>query len=369
MTTAQIEIQAVAVLVAVACALPGVFLILRRMALLSDAISHAILLGIVLAFFVTRDLSSPLLVVAASATGLLTVLAVELLNRTGRMREDAAIGLVFPFLFSLGVILISRYAGTVHLDTDAVLLGELAFAPFNRFVAFGIDWGPRALFMMACILALNLLLLMLFFKELKIATFDPALAAALGISPAVVHYGLMSSVSLTAVGSFDAVGSILVVALMIAPPATAYLITDRLVPLIVWSAAIGAAGAVAGYWIAHALDASIAGSMASAAGLIFAAAFLFSRNQGLLAATARRHRQRQLFSLHLLLIHLLHHEDTPEAMEECRLLQLPDHLHWPLRVTRTVVSRAEAEGLIGLDSGMLRLTVLGRQRAREAMVI
>lgn len=368
MTTAQIEIQAVAVLVAVSCALPGVFLILRRMALLSDAISHAILLGIVLAFFVTEDLTSPLLVVAACATGLLTVLAVEILQRTGRMREDAAIGLVFPFLFSLGVILISRYAGTVHLDTDAVLLGELAFVPFNRFVALGIDWGPRALLMMGGILALNVILLALFFKELKIVTFDPALAAAAGISPVVVHYGLMTSVSLTAVGSFDAVGSILVVALMIAPPATAYLITDRLVPLIIWSAAIGAASAIGGYWIAHALDASIAGSMASTAGLMFAAAFLFSGNQGLLAALARRRRQRQVFFLNLLLIHLLHHEDSPAAVDECRYDQLPNHLHWPLRAIHKVVSRAQSDGLIGLASGLLQLTPRGRQRARESMV-
>ena len=142
------EIQWIAAVTAAACALPGVFLVLRRMALMSDAISHAILLGIVLAFFVTENIASPLLIVAAAATGVLTVSLVEALNRTGLVREDAAIGLVFPALFSIGVVLISRYAGNVHLDVDAVLLGELAFAPFNRFEWNGMDLGPRTLWMM-----------------------------------------------------------------------------------------------------------------------------------------------------------------------------------------------------------------------------
>src|SRR5690606_35691313 len=120
----EFEILLIAIVVAMACALPGVFLVLRRMALMSDAISHSILLGIVLAFFVTGDVTSPLLILAAAATGVLTVMLVELLNHTRLVREDAAIGLTFPFLFSIGVILIARFAGNVHLDTDAVLLGE-----------------------------------------------------------------------------------------------------------------------------------------------------------------------------------------------------------------------------------------------------
>ena len=147
MSSEVLEIQLIAVVVAVACVMPGVFLVLRRMAMMSDAISHAILLGIVLAFFVTGDLTSPLLIIAATATGVLTVGLVELLNRTRLIREDAAIGITFPALFSVGVILIARHAGDVHLDTDAVLLGELAFAPFNRFELFGHDFGPRALWL------------------------------------------------------------------------------------------------------------------------------------------------------------------------------------------------------------------------------
>src|SRR5690606_27519857 len=205
--------------------------------LLSDAISHTVLLGIVIGFFATESLTSPLLIVAATATGVLTVALVELLRRTRLVNEAAAIGLVFPAPFTIAVILIARYADQVHLDTDAVLLGELAFAPFRRLDVAGVDLGPATLWLMATVLALDLGFVLLFYKELKITTFDPALAASLGIAPAVVQYGFMTLVSVTAVGAFDAVGSILVVALMIAPPAAAYLLSDRL-PVVIGLSAL-----------------------------------------------------------------------------------------------------------------------------------
>lgn len=368
MTTPQIEIQLLAVVVAVACALPGVFLVLRRMALMSDAISHAILLGIVLAFFVTSDLASPLLIVAAAATGVLTVVLVELLNRTRLVREDAAIGLVFPALFSIGVILIARYAGNVHLDTDAVLLGELAFAPFDRFELLGYDLGPRALSLMLGILALTLVFIGLFYKELKLATFDAGLAAALGFSPVLIHYGLMSLVSITAVGAFDAVGSVLVVALMIAPPATAYLLTDRLARMLLLSAGLGALSAFGGYWLAHLLDASIAGSMATMAGLLFALVYLVAPERGLLALARRRSRQRWEFAETMLAIHLLNHEGSPEALEESRVDQLDQHLRWRSDMIGRVVRQAERHGLVTLLDGALTLTERGRARAQQTMV-
>ena len=136
MSQAQFEIQLIASIVAVACALLGVFLVLRRMAMMSDAISHTVLLGIVITFFITKSITSPLLLIGAAVMGVITVSLVELINRTRLVREDAAIGLVFPAIFSIAVIMISRFAGDVHLDTDAVLLGELAFAPFNRLRLF-----------------------------------------------------------------------------------------------------------------------------------------------------------------------------------------------------------------------------------------
>jgi manganese/zinc/iron transport system permease protein len=365
---AQIEIQALAAVVAAACALPGVYLVLRRLALVSDAISHAILLGIVVAFFVVEDLTSPLLIVGAALTGLLTVVLIELLERTRLVREDAAIGLVFPVLFSVGVILIARYADDVHLDVDAVLLGELAFAPFDRVIVGDWDLGPKALWVMGGILILNVVLIALLYKELKLASFDSGLAVALGLSPAIVHYGLMSMVSVTAVGAFDAVGSILVVALMIAPPGTAYLLTDRLGVMLPLAAGIGVGSAISGYWVAHWLDASIAGSMASAAGVLFGLAWLFAPQRGLVALATRRERQRWEFAQTMLTIHLLNHEGSPEAAEESRVEHLTQHLRWEPEFAGRVVRGAERRGLVERGDGRLALTDRGRTLARDAVV-
>ena len=368
MTAPQLEIQAIAAVVAAACALPGVFLVLRRTAMVSDAISHTVLLGIVLAFFVVEDLSSPLLIVGAALVGVATVSLIELVRRTGLVREDAAIGLVFPFLFSVAVILIARFADQVHLDTDAVLLGELAFAPFDRLVVGGWDLGPKALFVMTVILLLNLAAILVLYKELKLATFDAGLALALGFSPGLVHYALMGLVSVTAVGAFDAVGSILVVALMVAPPVTAYLLTDRLAAMLALSVAIGVAAALAGYWAAHALDASIAGSIATMLGLGFAGALLLAPGRGLVSLARRRARQRWEFAQTMLAIHLFTHERSPEADEEARVEHLDTDLRWDPAFAEKVVRQAERRGLVLRLDGSLALTEPGRRLAQRALV-
>ncbi|NTU85090.1 MAG: iron chelate uptake ABC transporter family permease subunit [Chloroflexales bacterium] len=361
----DLEVQLIAVVVAAACALPGVFLVLRRMAMLSDAISHTVLLGIVLGYFLTRDLSSPLLFVGAVAMGVVTVSLVALVNRTGLVKEDAAIGLVFPILFSIAVLLISRFADNVHLDVDSVLLGELAFAPFDRVAILGLDL-PRALAVGGATLLANLLLVALFYKELKLSTFDASLAAALGFAPALIHYGLMTAVSITAVGAFDAVGSILVIALMVAPPAAAYLLTDRLPLMLALSAAIGAASALAGYWVARWLDVSLAGAMASMTGVAFLLAYLLAPERGLLALAARRARQRWEFAQQMLALHLLNHEGTAEATDECDPAHLSTHLRWQPAFVSAVLRRAEDAGLVKRSGPLLALTDRGRQLAQEA---
>ncbi|MDC3269380.1 metal ABC transporter permease, partial [Flavobacteriaceae bacterium] len=276
MNSAQIEIQLIASLVAVACAIPGTFLVLRKMAMISDAISHSILPGVVIGFFITHNLNSPLLILLAAFTGIITVVLVEYIQKTKLVKEDTAIGLVFPALFSIGVILIAKNANDVHLDIDAVLLGELAFAPFDRLVVFGVDMGPKSLYIIGSILLITITLVITFFKELKVSTFDKGLASSLGFSPVIIHYGLMSVSSVTTVGAFDAVGAILVVALMIAPAATAYLLTTNLKKMLVLAVVIGVSSAISGYWLAHWLDASIAGSMTTVLGFIFLFVYLFA---------------------------------------------------------------------------------------------
>ena len=366
--SASFEIQLIAVVVAVTCAIPGVFLVLQRMSMMSDAISHAILPGIVVAFLLTGDLGSPWMILGAATAGVLTVALVEILRKTGLLKEDAAIGIVFPALFSVGVVLIAQYAGDVHLDIDAVLLGELAFAPFDRITIIGMDFGPRALFVMSAIFLVDVAFIVVFFKELKLTSFDKALAGALGFAPAFLHYVLMGLVSITAVGAFDAVGSILVVALMVAPPATAYLLTDGLKPMMFISVGIGALSAITGYWMARLLDASIAGSMATMTGVIFLAAVVFAPHRGLWSVWKRRSNQQIVFGRKMLVIHLYNHEGLPEASQECRMDHLEDHLRWDHSFATRAIKSSLQLSLIKQDGALLSLTETGREVARKSLV-
>ncbi|WP_347373698.1 metal ABC transporter permease [Aequorivita sp. Q41] len=355
MSNPQIEIQLIAAVVAVACAIPGVFLVLRKMALISDAISHSILPGVVIGFFITQDLNSPLLILLAALMGVITVVMVEFIQKTGLVKEDTAIGLVFPALFSIGVILISKNANDVHLDVDAVLLGELAFAPFNRFMLGGADWGPKSLWVMGSILALTICLLILFYKELKVSTFDAGIASAMGISPVIMHYGLMSISSITVVGAFDAVGAILVVALMIAPAATAYLLTTNLKKMIGLAMFFGVFSAISGYWVANLLDASISGSIATTLGVLFLTVYLFAPKKGLISVMYRQKQQKIEVSLITFLLHLNRHEEESER----HVNHLQEHINWHKVRARTVLDLAEKNNLIEIKNDVVCLTKKG----------
>jgi manganese/zinc/iron transport system permease protein len=336
--------------------------------MLADAVSHAILPGIVVAFFWTGSLTSPLLLIAAGATGVVTVFLIEALERTRLVATDAAIGLVFPALFALGVVLVARYASDVHLDIDAVLLGDPAFAWIERLEVAGTDLGPVALWSMGAILIVDLVFVVLLFKELKLATFDPSLAAALGFAPAVLHYGLAGLVSVTAVGAFDVVGSILVVALMVAPPSAAYLLTDRLPRMLAIAVGLGVLSAVLGYAAARALDASIAGSMAAMAGALFVLVFVTAPGTGLVAQARRGLEQRREFARRMLAVHLLHHERTAAADVECRVGHLEEHLQWTPAFAERAVRQAQRAGTLLRSGERLTLTDAGRRYAQDVMV-
>ncbi|WP_054852202.1 metal ABC transporter permease [Olleya sp. ITB9] len=355
MNSAQIEIQLIASLVAIACAIPGTFLVLRKMAMISDAISHSILPGIVVGFFITQDLNSPLLIVLAALTGVITVVLVEYIQKTGLVKEDTAIGLVFPALFSIGVILIAKNANDVHLDVDAVLVGELALAPFDRLIVSGVDIGPKSLWIIGTILLITILLLFAFFKELKVSTFDKGLAASLGFSPAIIHYGLMTVSSVTTVGAFDAVGAILVVALMIAPAATAYLLTTNLKKMLALAVFFGVFSAISGYWLAHLLDASIAGSITTMLGLIFLAVYLFAPSKGVIAVMYREKQQRTEVSLLTFLLHLKNHTEV----EERHVNHLREHINWQKVRAKTVLELALKNNMILVENNVVSLTKKG----------
>lgn len=363
MSTIQIETLFIAILVAATCALPGTFLVLRQMSMMADAISHTILLGIILGFFIVHDVNHPLLIIGAALIGVVTVFIAELLNKIKLINEDASIGLTFPFLFSIAIVLISYYARNVHIGVHAVLLGEIAFAPFNRLMIGGIDFGPKAFYIMGTIFIINLTYIILFYKELKIVTFDQGLAAVLGISPIIVHYSFMSIVSITCVGAFDTVGSILVIALIIGSPATAYLLTDSLKVMIGLSAIIGSISAIIGYTIALWIDSSIAGCIAAVIGIVFILTFIFAPKRGLVATKLQERHKKLEFSRLALLIHIINHENSEEEEEECSIRSIHNHLSWNVSFLEKIIDSTEKDNYAFIDKGILKITQKGKEYA------
>ncbi|GIO43430.1 metal ABC transporter permease [Paenibacillus apis] len=276
-------------LVAATCGVLGCFLVLRKMAMVGDAISHSVLPGIAIAFLISGSRDSVLMLAGAAVLGLITVFLIQMLQQSG-LQSDASIGIVFTALFAIGVILISLNASHIDLDLDCVLFGEIAYVPWDTWILNGYDMGPAAVWMLGGTLLLVLALIGLFYKQFKLCAFDPALAAAVGIPVVLFHYLLMGMVSVATVASFESVGAILVVGMLIVPASTAYLLTDRLSRMLLYSVLIGILSSAGGYYLAKWLDASIAGAMISVAGILFVLAFIFSPLHGLAARYLKRRR-------------------------------------------------------------------------------
>jgi manganese/zinc/iron transport system permease protein len=298
--------------------------------------------------------------VGATAAAIFTVTVVEALQRTRRVESSEAMGIVFPAMFALGTVLISRYFENVHLDTDAILYGNIEFSAFDRVIMNGRDLGPQSLWVMSILLVINITVLTLLYKELKISTFDPALAQSLGFSPVLVHYLLMLLLSITTVGAFTAVGAILVVALVIVPAATAYLLTEKLLDMMILSAMIGALGAIGGYWMAIWIDGSISGGIVTMLGMLFTLALLFSPSQGLVAQRRLAGRNRERFAIDLLVMHLSTHERTEDEYTESSLGHIGAALHWSPEQAMKTIYKAVDRGMVVRANGNVVLTEQGR---------
>ncbi len=270
----DIWIIATAALVAASCALVGVFLILRRQALIGDAISHSVLLGIVLAYLITDSRALPVMLGGAVIIGLLTAWLSDSLHRVGKLQSDASIGIIFTLFFAIGVILVSLYAGQIDLDQECVLYGEIAFIPFDTIYIgnidneTGFDIGPRAFWAIGIVFLIVLASIIIGFNRLKTVAFHPSLALSLGINVVFWHYFLMTLVSMTTVASFDAVGAILVVALLVIPASSAYLVASSLKAMLWIAVGYSQVAVLIGYGLAFWLDSSISASIAVSAGLL-----------------------------------------------------------------------------------------------------
>ncbi len=442
-------------LVSVSGAVLGSFLLLRKMAMTTDAISHTVLLGIAVAFLFFQDLASPWLIIGAAVSGVVTVVVTELIFKSGLVKEDAALGLAFPFLFAVAIIIISRFIDDVHLDTDSVMVGEIGVAwantnsycfesceevvitpedarartgrqcvncspggitPFSDEAEFEetcancgiytaaeawrerlidappvLAFWPESITPMLLIMIVNLGFVGLLYKELKLATFDPALAAASGLRPGLLHYSLMVLVSLTAVGAFDAVGSILVVAFFVIPPATIYLLSDRLSVMVIGSPLIGIVAAVTGYefargnflWLVdmnrvlEGLDGimslngfttwntSISASMVLMMFVFFLLAWVLSPQYGLVSAMIRRGVQRRRFADQVVMGHIYHHQDTQAAADELAVDTLYRHFEWPRTKMQSVLTRLRALNLVQVSENHIRLTERGQKQVEN----
>lgn len=381
-----------AALAAMACALPGSYLVLRRQSMMGDALSHTALLGIVIAFLATHRLltigwisqetyaatSHAAMFGGAVLIGVFSALLTEWIQKLGRVEASAALGVVFTSLFALGLLLIRAAADSVHVDPDCVLYGTIETVVMDTVGRTGI---PRAAVVNGTMLAANLLLLIVFYKELRIAAFDPALATTLGIRANLMHYALMGVTAATVVAAFESVGSILVIAMLIVPPAAAHLLTDRLATMIGLGLLIAALSGLLGHVLAMTAppfvfgrlgfpavrDASTAGMMAAAAGLLFVLAMFFGPRHGILSKLVHRSRLTLRIAGEDLLGLLYRREELRReghANGNDARVPVAGVAPW---VRTLAVLRLRRNGLITSDAGGHHLTEPGR-RAAEALV-
>jgi manganese/zinc/iron transport system permease protein len=360
-------------LCAVASALVGNFLVLRRMSMLGDAISHAVLPGLAAAFFLTGSRDSLPMFVGAAIVGVLTALFTETIRRFGKVDEGAAMGVVFTALFAAGLVMIVQAADRVDLDPGCVLYGAIEMTPLYT-VSIGALEIPRVVLVLGAVMLVNLAAVTIFYKELKLASFDPALATTLGFNDSLLHYLLTTLVAVTAVASFEAVGNILVVAMLIVPPAAAYLCTNRLRTMIVVSVIVAALAAVGGHVGAIAVprlfgyrSTTTAGMMATMAGLLFVLAVLVGPRQGVLVGLARR----MLLSLRILAEDVLALLYRAEERSRAGGTMNRDTLRRILGINALATSvalvmlRRRQEVAVAADG--YRLTDRGRQRAKTLL--
>jgi manganese/zinc/iron transport system permease protein len=363
-------IVAVGILCAVASALLGNFLVLRRMSMLGDAITRAVLPGLAVAFFVSHSRASFPMFIGAVIVGILTAFFTEWIRRVGRVDEGASMGVVFTTLFALGLVMIVQAADKVDLDAGCVLYGAIEMTPIDTVNV----WGravPRAFLALGAVTIINGLFVVLFYKELKVSSFDPQLATATGFNASLMHYLLMVLVAVTAVASFESVGSILVVAMFIVPPAAAYMLTDRLHVMIGLSLIVAIGSAVLGHVSAMVVpgwfgfpSTTTAGMMAVASGVLLTFATLLGPRHGILVKLVRR----QLLGLRILaddVVALLYRIGEQEPAAAAHIGELQKSLlcnNWSLR---GVLAWLDRHGAIERSADTVVLTEQGRLRAQR----
>lgn len=374
------------VLTSMASSLVGVFLLLKNMSMLSDAIAHTILLGIILAYFYTKDLDSPLLIISATLFGVITVIALEMLVKTKLIKSDAAVGVIFSSFFSLSIILISKFLKNSPLSTNTVIMGNVLNVPLSKIKIFSngqfpeyylnickflnispielqqiIQSIPKMYVIMGIIFLIDLIYVIVFYKELKISSFDENYSILTGFSVVFLQYSLMFLVSLTAVASFKAVGAILVISFMITPVCSAYLITKDLKNLIIISFIYGIINSAIGCRISFIFKCSTSGTVAVVSGITFFITFLCNKD-GLLYKLITKKKKKKELNLDLLLVHIYNHIDKQEQSIE----DVSIHLNWNKNLTSYYIDELQKRNLINktleiTDKGLSKVKLISKQ--------
>lgn len=359
------EVLIILILASTLCAINGTFLVLRGISMIADAISHSVLLGIVLSFFIVRDIGSPFLMVGAALFGLITVYSVEKISTKLKVNKDDAIGIVYTIFFALAIVLISKFIRNAHIDTEIVLLGEILFQPLNRISIFGLSL-PLKTVHMGILLIINITILLLFFRELKIATFDEEYAKLSGIKTKIIFYILMFITSINAVVSFDAIGAILVISFMIAPAASSYLLTKDLKKTILVAVLYGMINSLIGYLFAINFNVSMAGSAAMAGLLTFLLTVVFYRGGIITTMILRRKKLRNIYST-VILMHIYNHYKNEDRYIELGVESISNHLGWTDTETNRRIKTLIDSGDVRLDreNNFYTLTESGIKRTEK----
>ncbi|XXP77464.1 MAG: metal ABC transporter permease [Lettuce witches'-broom phytoplasma] len=333
----------IAVLTAMAASILGVCLILKRMSMVIDAISHSVLLGIVLTFLIVRDLNSPYLIIGATLIGVFTSYLSDILSRHSKVNEDSAIGITFAFLFALAVFIITVYIRDAHLDIDSVFTGSLEFINSSKIK------------IILPVFLLNLFFFLVFYKELKLSIFDKNLAVSLGFYPTLINYILITLVSTTSVVAFEISGSILMISFFIAPAATALLITKNLFSSVLFSMFFSFLGVFVGYSAGIWLNMNLSGAISSAMLLFFLLVFIFETKNGVITKLIQKHKQKKYFGMINLLIHIQNHQKKEN------IVQTQQSLKWSSSFYQKCLKKSFQEGYVRLEGEELHLTHKGEE--------
>ena len=349
-------------LVSLALGLIGCFLVVRGLSLLGDALSHSVLPGIVIGFLIGGSLHSPWILVGATAVGLAAAVLVQGVQHHSRVKEDASLGIVFTSLFALGVVMINLFAGQADLDPGCVLYGNIEY--------FALGDDHTAIWLMGGITAAVVLGIVFFYRHLLVSTFDPGLAVSLGVPAAFVHYMLMGVLSLTIVASFEAVGAILAVALLIMPGATARLWTDRMPTMLLAAAAHGVTSTLLGFWLSHPAGplrrwdgTSASGAICAAGFFLFLVSWLIAPRHGLLPRWRVRRRLARVMAAENLLKAVEDLARVPDAA--VTEAALATELHVARRPLRASLSRARGRGWLTTGPRGVALTAEGREQSKR----